>query len=423
MPTWEYYYHLRKNIHLTKCKLCLQGIGRINYKELSQTEAAKRYGVSRRSVGRHNEHAGLWEWDNTIGDTHIIIDGAEKARTSDELKETDKHRNSIILSQSDSEWEVMTSEGVKVLHSSKISTAPDLTQDNVIKDIMKRAQKHIWEEKPEKSVPKLSYNDNESPILLVSDAQLGKAHQRGGGTESTVKLLMKSVNDFVEQLQRIEPSEAAIVDVGDILEGFMNFNGQREQSDLDLSQQLETAFNFFVKAINMCSPYVGTLKVVSVPSNHCEIRMGKKDQLGTSDNDYGLLINRMLETVFAQDDSIEFIRPKEQYLQAEFTLGNSKLAVFHGHNVGSINAHGKWWKDQTFNRKPGWDAHLLFTGHFHSMRFEEINEGRWIIHCPTAESGSDSFENKSGTKGTRSVLSVTVRDGMWYAPHLTTLED
>ena len=404
---------------MTRCKLCLQGIGRINYKELSQTEAAKRYGVSRRSVGRHNEHAGLWE----EGNAHIVIDGLTKARTSDELKETDKHKNSIILSQSDSEWEVMTSEGVKVLHSSKITTAPDLTQDNVIKDMMERAQKRIWEEKPEKSVPKLSYNDNESPILLVSDAQLGKAHQRGGGTESTVKLLMKSVNDFVEQLQRIEPSEAAIVDVGDILEGFMNFNGQREQSDLDLSQQLETAFNFFVKAINMCSHYVETLKVVSVPSNHCEIRMGKKDQLGSSDNDYGLLINRMLETVFKNDPTIEFIRPKDQYLQAEFELANTKMAVFHGHNVGNINSHAKWWKDQTFNRKPGWDAHLLFTGHFHSMRFEEINEGRWIIHCPTAESGSDSFENKSGTKGTRSVLSVTVRDGMWYAPHLTTLED
>ena len=422
MSTWEYYYHLRKITHLTKCKLCLQGIGKIDYNELTQTEAAKRYGVSRRSVGRHNEHAGLWEEGNTVGDAHIVIDGLTKARTSDELKETDKHKNSIILSQSDSEWEVMTSEGVKVLHSSKITTAPDLTQDNVIKDMMERTQKKIWG--PLKKKPTLAGRDpNESAVLLISDAQIGKGNQRGGGSESTVELLMKALSEFEEHLSIMDYKEAALVDVGDIIESFMNFNGQREQNDLDLSQQIETAFNFMCKAIYTLSPLVEKLKVVSVPSNHCEIRMGKKDQLGSSDNDYGLLINRMLETVFAQDDSIEFIRPKEQYLQAEFTLGNSKLAVFHGHNVGSINEHGKWWKDQTFNRKPGWDAHLLFTGHFHSMRFEEINEGRWIIHCPTAESGSDSFENKSGTKGTRSVLSVTVRDGMWYAPHLTTLED
>ena len=407
---------------MTKCKLCLQGIGKIDYNELTQTEAAKRYGVSRRSVGRHNEHAGLWEEGNTVGDAYIVIDGLTKARTSDELKETDKHKNSIILSQSDSEWEVMTSEGVKVLHSSKITTAPDLTQDNVIKDMMERTQKKIWG--PLKKKPTLAGRDpNESAVLLISDAQIGKGNQRGGGSESTVELLMKALSEFEEHLSIMDYKEAALVDVGDIIESFMNFNGQREQNDLDLSQQIETAFNFMCKAIYTLSPLVEKLKIVSVPSNHCEIRMGKKDQLGSSDNDYGLLINRMLETVFAQDDSIEFIRPKEQYLQAEFTLGNSKLAVFHGHNVGSLNAHGKWWKDQTFNRKPGWDAHLLFTGHFHSMRFEEINEGRWIIHCPTAESGSDSFENKSGTKGTRSVLSVTVRDGMWYDPHLTTLED
>lgn len=407
---------------MTKCKLCLQGIGKIDYNELTQTEAAKRYGVSRRSVGRHNEHAGLWEEGNTVGDANIVIDGLTKARTSDELKETDKHKNSIILSQSDSEWEVMTSEGVKVLHSSKITTAPDLTQDNVIKDMMERTQKKIWG--PLKKKPTLAGRDpNESAVLLISDAQIGKGNQRGGGSESTVELLMKALSEFEEHLSIMDYKEAALVDVGDIIESFMNFNGQREQNDLDLSQQIETVFNFMCKAIYTLSPLVEKLKVVSVPSNHCEIRMGKKDQLGSSDNDYGLLINRMLETVFAQDDSIEFIRPKEQYLQAEFTLGNSKLAVFHGHNVGSLNAHGKWWKDQTFNRKPGWDAHLLFTGHFHSMRFEEINEGRWIIHCPTAESGSDSFENKSGTKGTRSVLSVTVRDGMWYNPHLTTLGD
>ena len=407
---------------MTKCKLCLQGIGKIDYNELTQTEAAKRYGVSRRSVGRHNEHAGLWEEGNTVGDAYIVIDGLTKARTSDELKATDKHRNSIILSQSDSEWEVMTSEGVKVLHSSKITTAPDLTQDNVIKDMMERAQKKIWG--PLKKKPTLAGSDpNESAVLLISDAQIGKGNQRGGGSESTVELLMKALSEFEEHLSIMDYKEAALVDVGDIIESFMNFNGQREQNDLDLSQQIETAFNFMCKAIYTLSPLVEKLKIVSVPSNHCEIRMGKKDQLGSSDNDYGLLINRMLETVFAQDDSIEFIRPKEQYLQAEFTLGNSKLAVFHGHNVGSLNVHGKWWKDQTFNRKPGWDAHLLFTGHFHSMRFEEINEGRWIIHCPTAESGSDSFENKSGTKGTRSVLSLIVKNGMWYNPHLTTLED
>ena len=408
---------------MTKCKLCLQGIGKIDYSELSQTEAAKRYGVSRRSVGRHNEHAGLWEESNTVGDAHIIIDGAEKARTSDELKATDKHRNSIILSQSDSEWEVMTSEGVKVLHSSKISTAPDLTQSNVIKDMMERVQTKIWEHTEAKKPTLAGRDPNESAVLLISDAQIGKGNQRGGGSESTVELLMKALSEFEEHLSIMDYKEAAIVDVGDILEGFMNFNGQREQNDLDLSQQIETAFNFFVKAINMCSPYVETLKVVSVPSNHCEIRMGKKDQLGSSDNDYGLLINRMLETVFAHDTSIEFIRPKDQYLQAEFELANTKMAVFHGHNVGNINSHAKWWKEHAFACNSGADADILFTGHFHSMRFEEINAGRWIIHCPTAESGSDSYANSSGINGTRSVLSLIVKNGMWYDSHLTTLED
>ena len=92
---------------MTKCKLCLQGIGKIDYNELTQTEAAKRYGVSRRSVGRHNEHASKeqyihyskWKDPITIGDAHIIIDGAEKARTSDELKAADKHNTAWLWHQ------------------------------------------------------------------------------------------------------------------------------------------------------------------------------------------------------------------------------------------------------------------------------------------------------------------------------------
>jgi predicted phosphodiesterase len=102
-------------------------------------------------------------------------------------------------------------------------------------------------------------------------------------------------------------------------------------------------------------------------------------------------------------------------------MAGTKLAVFHGHNLSNINAHAKWWKDQAFNKRPGWDADILFTGHYHTPRLEEVDRGRWIIHCPTCESGSDKFENVSGSSGTRGIMTLDVYNGKWDNYRIITL--
>lgn len=400
----------------TRCKLCQQGVGSVNS---TPTEASRRYGVSRSSVRRHMAHSNVETHDE--GNTLIVKD-IKKARSSSELAKLPQHENGIILSQTDSEWESVNGEGETiVLHSSKITTVPDLTNNASVKRMVEDAKRRIWEPVNSHSVHEVPVSGQPAPILLISDPQLGKGNQRGGGTTETLQLLNKAFEEFCSGLDYAE--EAAIIDVGDIIEGFSNFNGQREQNDLDLVSQIEIAFNFMLKSVSKAAQLVNTLYYVSVPSNHCEVRAGKKDQIGSSSNDYGLLINRMVEDTLSDVyNNIKFIRPVNNYLQAEFTISNTNICVFHGHNVGNINTHAKWWKDLSFNRKPGWDSTILFTGHFHSMRFEEVDAGRWIIHCPTSESGSDSFENSKGACGTRSVLSIDVQNGMWYDPYICTME-
>lgn len=65
--------------------------------------------------------------------------------------------------------------------------------------MMERAQKKIWG--PLKKKPTLAGRDpNESAVLLISDAQIGMGNQRGGGSESTVELLMKALSEFEDHL-------------------------------------------------------------------------------------------------------------------------------------------------------------------------------------------------------------------------------
>lgn len=394
-----------------KCKLCKQGVGFVT---TTPTEASKKYGVSRSSVRRHNEHAAL------LGVVQPPSHKQKHARSSSTLAESPEHAGGLIISRSDTEWEALKAGGeVVVLHRSKITSAPDLSKNEIIKRIVQDGIDSIEQYQPIKHTP--TDTSAKGKVLALADPQIGKGHQRGGGSVSTLALLNKAATQFRTELIEENVRVATIADVGDVIEGFFNFNGQREQNDLDLVSQIELAFRFLLNTIRSVADIVDELTYVTVPSNHCEIRAGKKDQIGSSDNDYGILISRMLETVIsAEYTNVTFVRPENNFLQAEWTMSNTKLGMFHGHNVGNITSHAKWWKDQTFNRRPCWDADILLTGHFHSPRLEEVDRGRWIIHCPSSESGSDKFENSSGSSGSRAVAIFDVLDGMWSNYHHVT---
>ncbi len=408
---------MSKNKH-PQCKLCNLGVG---YVELTPTAASKKYGISRASVRRHNEHASPKTLLGVVAPPQVV--SKHRASSSAELANSPEHAGGIVLSRSDSEWEAQQAGGeIVVLHSSKITSVPDLSKDPVVERIVQEGKDAIRNYRPKYTREEKVNKTHVGKIFALADAQLGKGYQRAGGSDSTLELMNKAAHIFLKELKETRPDEATILDVGDIIEGFFNFNGQREQNDLDLVSQLDLAFNYLLNLVVKAAHYVRKLYVVSVPSNHCEIRAGKKDQIGSSDNDYGLLLNKMVERVFDEgNDNIEFIRPENHYLQAEWEMAGTKLAVFHGHNLSNINAHAKWWKDQAFNKRPGWDADILFTGHYHTPRLEEVDRGRWIIHCPTCESGSDKFENVSGSSGTRGIMTLDVYNGKWDNYRIITL--
>ena len=83
----------------------------------------------------------------------------------------------------------------------------------------------------------------------------------------------------------------------------------------------------------------------------------------------------------------------------------------HGHLAGSADKMAQWLANQAAN--PGTiyaRCAALFFGHFH--RFSMLSSrGRDILGCPTLDSGSSWFTNRTGEWSRPGILTTRVRNG------------
>lgn len=253
-------------------------------------------------------------------------------------------------------------------------------------------------------------------VLNAADLQIGKAQQRGGGSEGTVQRALNSIHTFGNLCKQRGPQEIVLVDNGDGIEGIFNVPTQLVTNDLDLSAQIRTFRRLMIEAIKVLAPLSPKLTYVSVPSNHGAVRSGYKTQAGTTDADFGLEISYQLQDVCAENSAladVQFVRPRELYETAELTAGGTKLAFHHGHQTAGQNGHDKWWSGQDHGRMPGWDADILVVAHYHNLRVEQSGDGRWIIGVSSGEPSSDWYTNRTGQSSLRGMTTFDVQDGQW----------
>ena len=253
------------------------------------------------------------------------------------------------------------------------------------------------------------------PVLNLSDLQIGKAMEEGGGTEETVERVMDAVQAFC--VGYLPAREAVLVDGGDIIENMFNTPSQVYTNDLDLTAQIRVARRLMLDAILEILKYVDTLHYVSIPSNHGQVRSGQKAQAGTVDADFGLEISYQLEDAITLNGDlvsrVQFVRPAPREETAVLKVAGTKLAFNHGHRIGSSDKGGVWWGKQDHGRKPGWDADILVLAHYHTMYVRQSGNGRWVIGVSSPEPGSGWFSLATGETSTKGCTAFTVCDGMW----------
>lgn len=248
-------------------------------------------------------------------------------------------------------------------------------------------------------------------ILCLSDLQIGKACQRGGGTPDTIALVRSGVEAFVAQYAG---GPIVIVDGGDPIENCFNTPQQLVTNDLDVPAQIRTFRRLVIEVIKVLAPLSEDVTYVAVPSNHGAHRTGYKAPGGTTDADFGLEISHQLEDVTSGHpdlEHIQYVRPDPLFETAVFEVAGTKVAVNHGHQSGGIHAHDKWWAGQDHGRMPGWDADMLIMNHYHTPSVLQSGDGRWIISTSAAEPSSDWYTNRTGSSSLRGLTSLRVKDG------------
>lgn len=255
-----------------------------------------------------------------------------------------------------------------------------------------------------------------SLVVVPTDIQAGKVDWNGG-TQDTLDQVLNSFANAAEVARRERPQEICIIDAGDVIENIYSTSSQLGTNDLDLPHQVEAAMHIMLTGIQMLAPLAPSLKYVAVSSNHGAHRLGPKSPAGDVHADYGIVIAKMIGHALKLNPAafghVEVITPDPYMESVAFETSGSKIGVVHGHQAGSADKLGEWWKGQSHGHMPTADARILVAGHWHSLRVQQSGDARWILIGPASDRGSSWFTNARGESSQSGMLTFLTADNAW----------
>lgn len=260
-----------------------------------------------------------------------------------------------------------------------------------------------------------------SVLTTLADFQTGKTGERGG-TEELLRRSEEAKARWVEYVKAENPYEIILVDLGDAIENFENAGAQERTNDLQLTEQLRAWRRIFWSWIDEASRLAPSVKVISVPSNHCQVRRGK-NVLGTPSDDYGIEVLSQVADMAGVNSElyghVEFFAPpnQEESLAIE-AVGGKILGFAHGHQASNPDKFPTWIAGQALGRTPIGNADIICFGHFHHLRVQTIGNDRWMFVAPTMDSGSAWWRNISGSESAPGVLTMVIESDGWRALHV-----
>ncbi|MER5482653.1 hypothetical protein ABT024_05465 [Streptomyces sp. NPDC002812] len=256
--------------------------------------------------------------------------------------------------------------------------------------------------------------------VVYADPQVGKVGRDGGTKElvGRVSDRFDRLQDHLRDLKKIgrAPDSAYWLDAGDCIEGFENVTSQAFTNDLTLTQMVRLHRRLTFEGLDRLAAAFPRVVAATVGSNHARVRRGK-DAVGPPQDDWGIEVMSQVADAFDRNpDSyghVTFAMPEPWRDTLSLDMAGTIVGLNHGHQYARPEKAAEWWKGQTFGRQPIADARILFSGHFHHFRAQQLGNGRLWIQAPTLDNGSDWYAVRSGEVSQPGLLVVSVTAEGW----------
>ena len=240
--------------------------------------------------------------------------------------------------------------------------------------------------KPKKPVP----TDVEWAYFLhVADLQAGQADGDGiaGMVARVLQLADLAADDLKALKKRGTPVSQIFVPItGDLIEGVSGwYEMQTFSVELDRRDQVKLVRRVLTELIVSLAGHGLPIHVAVVPGNHGENRQNGKAYTTLNDNDDVAIVEQIADAFALSEkhDHVTFSFPARDRLSMTVEVLGHIVGLTHGHLArGGNGVEGKilnWFKNMAATRDPIGDSDLIFSGHYHHARFQQlVGDTLWI---------------------------------------------
>lgn len=285
-----------------------------------------------------------------------------------------------------------------------------------IAELKQRIRSH----RPRRSTPTAAERDVN---VVLSDWQIGKAGEAGGGTDELIGRLndqLDQLADYLRDLKKLgQPwSRIRILKGGDLIDQCFGFGPAGKQlwtNDRNTAEQLDLGRELDVKWHKFAADNAAEVRSFAVASNHGQPRNNGVQSTDDTDS-YDLHVHRTTAAILAENPDayghVDVRMPQDPLVASDDSYGY-RVGLTHGHQAGGgkpVYKMWEWWKGQHFGSL--FDVDLMVTAHHHHP-FVLSQAGRTLFGAPANDGGSRWLTTRTGEWAEAGTLVFTTTAKGW----------
>jgi hypothetical protein len=252
----------------------------------------------------------------------------------------------------------------------------------------------------------------------ITDLQAGQPD--GAGVSGMVSKALQLADLAIADIKSLKKAGKEVTQIlvpitGDLVEGVNGwYEMQTFSVELDRRDQVKIVRRILTEYLIKIGQLGLPVHVAVVAGNHGENRQNGKAYTTLNDNDDVAVVEQVAEALAISEkfENISFSFPARDRLSLTVEVLGWIVGLTHGHIArGGTGVEGRitsWFKSMAAMRDPIGDSDLLFTGHYHHTRFQQLVGNTYWVQGGALCDSSAWFSQTSGLTNDPAVMCGTM---------------